>query len=757
MEIRLIPPTVITKRQLSIVSAILLFIVIVVRYFDARSRSIMFLDESAYLARGVAIVEEGKIPSIPLSPGVSLVHALSYLFLRSDPLGMDLAGRVTSFLGGFVLYSVLYLATLQMLGVVWGLVVVGMGLLYLPLYHVDGNSSDLLFATMISVLLLLLIRMEKNRNSPSLVVWLSLSAALTTLIRNDGFLIFVGLTPVIWVYLYACCINGSFFRRIWHFIILWLLPFVCSIAVVSFLSWKTTGVFEILPGARTYTAFEQGTGLVRRFELEKEGKNPWIEGSRIAAEIYGSRQENRESVLLALSRHPRAWVERIGYNTRDFFLRWFEAHNGQLTTVTLLLSCFGSTCLFARRRFFLAASVVALLLPTLTYFLITFWRLGYVNMYSPLVLFLSVYALASLLEPPVVRSRQIKILIGSVTAILGVVLIWLGALHSEYTYGPKGLIEGGVSLAEILGAVTVWGIFIKQVLIPERPSKQVFGVVGIAVILGIWLASSGDIFSLAFSDKTQAQWNAQLEGQKALREYIEFSFHNLRGARVCTADPSLPWYVRQQPVIVYELYDSSVRNNLMALISLMEERGCDYLLWREGGLNVSGVFKPVFTEGGITLAKYLPGSQIEGQEIVMEDFNESSMGKWFPFGNNNVQGDFVVLDGILTLTYQNNLLQRDIFAYRYNLTEPIAGVVAVKMRVRIYPGTRLTADVDVDGELVSPRFLNYYPGTGDWEEVIIPVGGTLNSLTIGIGEWSEGDNSPSYRVEIAWIKAIVER
>ncbi len=733
---------------------LLLVVVVFVRYLDAKARPIFFLDESAYLARGVAIVEEGKVPPLSLSPGVSLVHALSYMFLRQNPMGMDLSGRVTAFLGGFILYGMFYLAISRALGPQWGMVAVGMGLLYLPVYTLDGNSSDLLYAVMLSVLLVLLTGMEEIRIlSWRMVTCLSFSTAIATLMRNDGLVIFVGLTLALWLH-----VRRPFEHLLYRtlkFTIHWLAPFAGIILVMGLLSWKTTGTFEILPEARTYTAFEQGAGLVRRFDLVEEGRNPWIEGGRIAAEIYGSREENRGSALLALIRHPRAWLRRVVWNLRDFFLRWFEAHNGRLSTVTLLLSLMGWIGIFARRKVFLAASIGALLLPTAAYFFLTFWRGGYVVMYSPLILYLNVYALATLAESPLQFSRKGKILVGTSIAILGISLVGIVAWHSEYIYGYKGLIEGGIGLSEILGGIAIWIFIMRWLLASDWASYGIWGTISVAFILGIWLANSGDIFTLALSDKTQARREAQLESQKSLRDYIYFSFEHLRGTRVCTHDPSLPWYARQQPVVLYELFDPSMRRNVMALIRLMADRDCEYLLWRWGNLDLEGVLEPVFSEDGITLLKLKGTSLKEGEEIVLEDFEEGTTESWSAFGWNNVEGEFRASKGVLILAYENNLTQKDVYAYIFTPREPVAAVSVIKMRVRVSSGTRLTVDVIRNGELVSPRFLNYYPGTGDWEEIIIPVGGVLNSLTIGIGESGEGSTTPAYRVEIDWIKAIV--
>ena len=88
------------------------------------------------------------------------------------------------------------------------------------------------------------------------------------------------------------------------------------------------------------------------------------------------------------------------------------------------------------------------------------------------------------------------------------------------------------------------------------------------------------------------------------------------------------------------------------------------------------------------------------------------------------------------------------------LDSPLPDVAELRFRVRIRPGTKLTVDVVKDGKLVGPRFLNYYPGTGEWEDISIPIGGRLNWVAISISEMREEDDTPAYGVEIDWIKAV---
>src|SRR5207249_6854702 len=111
---------------------IALTISIVGSYSSAMTRPILGLDESAYLSRGVALVEHGEMTSIPLSPGVSLIHAASYLFTRNNPLGVYYTGQVTAFLGHLVVYFTIFLAARSLLGTRWGFITLCMSLLYEP-------------------------------------------------------------------------------------------------------------------------------------------------------------------------------------------------------------------------------------------------------------------------------------------------------------------------------------------------------------------------------------------------------------------------------------------------------------------------------------------------------------------------------------------------------------------------------------------------------------------------------------------------
>jgi hypothetical protein len=62
--------------------------------------------------------------------------------------------------------------------------------------------------------------------------------------------------------------------------------------------------------------------------------------------------------------------------------------------------------------------------------------------------------------------------------------------------------------------------------------------------------------------------------------------------------------------------------------------------------------------------------------------------------------------------------------------------------------------VKVNGQLLSPRPINYYKGKGEWEELSILINGRLDGVSLSIGEPSEAETQKDYKVEIDWMKVM---
>jgi hypothetical protein len=352
--------------------------------------------------------------------------------------------------------------------------------------------------------------------------------------------------------------------------------------------------------------------------------------------------------------------------------------------------------------------------------------------------------------------RWIKITTFGIAVAFFITMIVMTSFYGSEIHGYREILRG-INLSEILGGITVIGVF-AYYFFSSGTNNQKYGITAVAIILGVWLANSGDLASLDWSEDTQARSVAQQRTQETFRNYIQFAFENLSDVKICTLDPSLPWYARQQPVIVPQLSDPAITSNFMALPNLMQDNLCGYLLWQHSGITgIPPSMEIVYDEGNITLIKYIAGVEEEIDELTVDDFNGNTINNWNPLSQNNVPGDYEVSGGLLSLSYPNNLTQRDTYAYSLNLTDPPREVIGVKMRVRISPGSRLTIDIVRNGELISPRFLNYYPGvgTGEWEEVVIPVRGKLNNITVGISEADQNSVTPNHHIDIDWIKVLI--
>lgn len=140
------------------------------------------------------------------------------------------------------------------------------------------------------------------------------------------------------------------------------------------------------------------------------------------------------------------------------------------------------------------------------------------------------------------------------------------------------------------------------------------------------------------------------------------------------------------------------------------------------------------------------------KEVIIADFKVPGELQMSPYKANNVEGKVYVSNDVLELYYLNDLKKRDIFSFYMPVNKP--NVKTLLFRVRIQPGTYFTVDTTVNGQLVSPRVINYYRGTGEWEELSIPIGGTLSALSMSIGEPSDKETQKDYKLEIDWIKIV---
>jgi tetratricopeptide (TPR) repeat protein len=117
----------------------------------------------------------------------------------------------------------------------------------------------------------------------------------------------------------------------------------------------------------------------------------------------------------------------------------------------------------------------------------------------------------------------------------------------------------------------------------------------------------------------------------------------------------------------------------------------------------------------------------------------------------NSPGQFEVHNGILEMSYENNLEERDIFTYRLRPSVPIDQFSKMAVLLRGELGTRFTVELVIDGQRSRP--ISYQPVPEMWSEIEFPIDGLiLEGIYLSIGEpQSKPAIANQYRVFIDWI------
>jgi hypothetical protein len=161
-----------------------------------------------------------------------------------------------------------------------------------------------------------------------------------------------------------------------------------------------------------------------------------------------------------------------------------------------------------------------------------------------------------------------------------------------------------------------------------------------------------------------------------------------------------------------------------------------------------------------TAGAFLIGSrQMNLVEEKIDDFDNLS-DNWKPHPANNIEGEFSAKDGALRLGFFNRKGIRDIYAYGYYFEDPPSSVSSLTLRIKLEPGTFFTVDVKVSGQVIDPRFLNYYTsGANDWEAIRVPIPeGDFEAFWVGISEPPNfSDQVANMRVQIDWVKVDVTK
>lgn len=136
-----------------------------------------------------------------------------------------------------------------------------------------------------------------------------------------------------------------------------------------------TGNWFVGTMSRTYFAFEQGHGATFS---ERYSGNPYIDGYDDVRALFGASADNDGSVFKAVSRNPRAFLDRVARSTQRLPGLFYRGYGGSWSAAFFLLAAAGAAFLWRTKQKWLLVAPLVWHLHLLSYFL-TFWTQRYVT------------------------------------------------------------------------------------------------------------------------------------------------------------------------------------------------------------------------------------------------------------------------------------------------------------------------------------------------------------------------------------------
>ncbi len=424
-------------------------------------RDINLWDEAVYINTG-RLLANGTLTSFERNPLIGILYALIYLLFRNSPYWLmqsDALGRVILF--GLMWWSG-YLIARRFGKNFHPLIFVGLLFCTTVLTDILGNPSDALFAAMSGFAFWKLISFYETRQVKD-IAWASCFIGLAALSRNDGLVLFVIFLMISLVFLRSL-------KNKWQFMLAAVLPFLVLVGGYLLLYRLATGSFVLGTAERSYVAFQQGQSQV--YQGDPSCQQSTTRCAVLEAQnLYGTPQENNNSILKAILHNPSAFLERVANTIRILPGMIYSSYGKRGAYLLFLLAFLGIYELIRQKQY----SLLVILLVWLAYlgvYFFTFFRMGYLEApyFIPLILAsIGLHKLISsltdqkqrliwtvilLLLTAIGLVRSLNYLYFNTIVLLG--MIWLGYLVS--LRAPVS-IYASVSLVFLAGGLIVRGSY----------------------------------------------------------------------------------------------------------------------------------------------------------------------------------------------------------------------------------------------------------------------------------------------------------
>jgi hypothetical protein len=373
-------------------------------------------DEAQYIASGRGLVE-GQLRGLEWGPLVSIVYAPIYLIVNGSSdwfLLLATLGRIVLFT--FLWVSTYFLAS-KFKRYIEPLIVAGLLFVAPSLTKILVNPSDALFASTSAMALSMTISYYHRRRIKD--IWLaSLFMGLAALARNDGLFLFP-------IFVFFAIYMGRRHSRLRELIPAILIPFLTLLIAYLIAHGITTGSFSIGVGYRGYSAFEWSQHTITGGSIE--------EGIEEARRLFGSPEENKNSILRAILRNPAAFMQRVVINISQTSEMILVAYDKRVGPFLFFLCLAGFFTLVRERSYFLLVLLVVWPLHALLY-LGFYLRSGFVLLSHFIVLILAAFGASFLVGR--IRSPWDKIAWSS--PLLGLAIY--GGIDGKLAFLASGLI-----------------------------------------------------------------------------------------------------------------------------------------------------------------------------------------------------------------------------------------------------------------------------------------------------------------------------
>ena len=339
------------------------------------------LDDSGYLFDGVRLIEHGIWMPLGSGPLSGILNGIIYLFFPHDHM---LLGYVSILRRAILLIGILAAAGLagRAVGGKWaGWAAMAVAAVSRPLATILMVTADSLYASLAGLSFAILasawIAEKQNGKNARSVYWIGsgLLLGLAALTRLDGLLLGALLIPVLWFFRGR---TRSAARGAGIFAAGVVLPVALYVLIYA----ASTGSWDPQIGQRSYLAFEQGHNFLYTDRYE-------VVPSPSSADLYGTAEQNGNSVLRAIARNPRAFLRRVPLVAANAVRMFYDAYSILGGAMFLFLAAGGAVALWKQSRRAVLGLALLWCLPLMGYTLASY-RPGFFGMLLPVLLALVV-------------------------------------------------------------------------------------------------------------------------------------------------------------------------------------------------------------------------------------------------------------------------------------------------------------------------------------------------------------------------------